>query len=132
MTMHYSNTLSKAQSLPHAPFGCVLKKACLQQEQTTLHLQTQMHDERGTNAILRQELRQCKRGGNDQSIQASMENATEDMKKKCECKDEEIIVLMKKLEDLETKHKLKHEERLKDEKHELEEQICSLEGKNKK
>ena len=55
MTMHY-NTMSRNQQLPHIPFGHVLKKACMQQEQTMQNLEMHVYEERVCNGNLRQEV----------------------------------------------------------------------------
>ena len=57
MTMCY-NTIPVKQQLPHIPFGHVLKKACMQQEQTMQTLEMLLQNERMNYENLRKEMYQ--------------------------------------------------------------------------
>ena len=88
MTTCY-NMSNYHQKLPHIPFAHVLKKACLQQEQTISVLQAQLHLEQNKAAMSPKE---------DETLSKNME--IENIKKGCEAKELAMLKLKEKVEML--------------------------------
>ena len=99
MTAH-CNTVQDQHQLPHVPFAHVLKKACLQQEQAILNLQSQLQIEQMNAVVLRKEMNQIASTDGKSCTKQRTNTEVDNLKKECEEKDVEMKNLKAQLEEV--------------------------------